>query len=106
MKCSSRRNCNHPMNSGGGSSSCLNEVQFPKELQRFAPRSVMGAWTGLNEVQFPKELQQVGVVARVGLVVASMKCSSRRNCNAGAVTRAHGGSFRLNEVQFPKELQP
>ena len=45
------------MNSGGGSSSCLNEVQFPKELQRFAPRSVMGAWTGLNEVQFPKELQ-------------------------------------------------
>ncbi len=32
--------------------------------------------SGLNEVQFPKELQQVGVVARVGLVVASMKCSS------------------------------
>ena len=59
----------------------LNEVQFPKELQR---RSVFGSSrtrTGLNEVQFPKELQ-------------------RRGCS-----RVSGCCSCLNEVQFPKELQ-
>ena len=39
-------------------------------------------WQGLNEVQFPKELQQVGLLGSDGGGDASMKCSSRRNCNS------------------------
>ena len=35
----------------------------------------------LNEVQFPKELQPVSVKDANDSVGASMKCSSRRNCN-------------------------
>ena len=36
----------------------------------------------LNEVQFPKELQPAVGGRRPGLLGASMKCSSRRNCNS------------------------
>ena len=36
---------------------------------------------------------------------ASMKCSSRRNCNNRA-PESGDVSTSLNEVQFPKELQP
>ena len=35
----------------------------------------------LNEVQFPEELQLVLIMRPQGLVPASMKCSSRRNCS-------------------------
>ena len=56
-------------------------MQFPEELQR--------GWSGarrrgrgcLNEVQFPEELQLVLIMRPQGLVPASMKCSSRRNCS-------------------------
>ena len=37
-------------------------------------------------------------------LAASMKCSSRRNCNRPAMM-PRVPMFRLNEVQFPKELQ-
>jgi len=36
--------------------------------------------------------------------LASMKCSSRRNCNAARQT-TQMMMDRLNEVQLPKELQ-
>ena len=39
----------------------------------------------LNEVQFPKELQLALSHPAVGAGLASMKCSSRRNCNDKAV---------------------
>ena len=39
----------------------------------------MGA--GLNEVQLSKELQLTAVDAVTRLASASMKCSSRKNCN-------------------------
>ena len=38
--------------------SSLNEVQFPKELQRADPPVWGWGLMGLNEVQFPKELQR------------------------------------------------
>ena len=55
-------------------------------------------------MQFPKELQPEPRIKLLLCVLASMKCSSRRNCNRvpGWVT---GHDPRLNEVQFPKELQ-
>ena len=37
--------------------------------------------------------------------LASMKCSSRRNCNRSPGTRPVACCPGLNEVQFPKELQ-
>ena len=105
MKCSSQRNCNSraPVSLTGpslrlnevqfpkelqrgatlrtGTTGCLNEVQFPKELQPFPPPCPPATSTGLNEVQFPKELQPVirGGLSRMS--EASMKCSSQRNCN-------------------------
>ena len=105
MKCSSRRNCNIRTMSYARSIRCLNEVQFPKELQLMKPfLTIRFLWTGLNEVQFPKELQPVrsSVLGCVG--VASMKCSSRRNCNF-VFPRLLPRRISLNEVQFPKELQ-
>ena len=58
MKCSSRRNCNTSSSSTLRRAACLNEVQFPKELQH------------------------CGADGRRLVYHASMKCSSRRNCNA------------------------
>ena len=58
MKCSSRKNCNATSHA------------YPSSLP------------GLNEVQFPKELRLHG--AALGTMDgggASMKCSSRRNCD-------------------------
>ena len=58
----------------------LNEVQFPKELRLVGrERSCTGG--SLNEVQFPKELRprRYSFMRVSGL--ASMKCSSRRNCD-------------------------
>ena len=62
MKCSSRRNCNTTVPEGGGVlPCCLNEVQFPKELQRPHLALADSAARCLNEVQFPKELQLPGM---------------------------------------------
>ena len=82
MKCSSRRNCNTRPSQGSRDSRRLNEVQFPKELQHLARNHRRLTWRCLNEVQFPKELQH-GVYLRHQRQArpASMKCSSRRNCN-------------------------
>ena len=82
MKCSSRRNCNRGRGTGIRLEQCLNEVQFPKELQL--------------------ALRAVGQLGGHG---ASMKCSSRRNCNS-RLLMAWDQVCGLNEVQFPKELQP
>ena len=58
----------------------------------------------LNEVQLPKELQLDVDVRDQRLRPASMKCSSRRNCNTSPA--AGRCLWRcLNEVQLPKELQ-
>ena len=59
MKCSSRRNCS-PRGAPTRASypHCLNEVQFPEELQ-------------------PADTDEVGAAGHR----ASMKCSSRRNCS-------------------------
>ncbi len=60
MKCSSRRNCNWlDYNNVLDVFECLNEVQFPKELQPTATPIDHTDQISLNEVQFPKELQQV-----------------------------------------------
>ena len=58
MKCSSRRNCN------SGDYMLIESLQL-----------------GLNEVQLPKELQRWVAGVLDELAEASMKCSSRRNCN-------------------------
>ena len=84
----------------------LNEVQFPKELQRPLAEAVIDENGGLNEVQFPKELQlEWGHDFAFNTPIASMKCSSRRNCNLTLPTWG-APPCGLNEVQFPKELQP
>ena len=82
MKCSSRRNCDPASGAvGTGPPTCLNEVQFPKELR--------------------PDRHGAGPVHQH----ASMKCSSRRNCDA--VIDPSTPTFKpgLNEVQFPKELR-
>ena len=57
-------------------------MQFPKELQPDAAGAWMSLVAGLNEVQLPKELQPgADALWATGLWDASMKCSSRRNCN-------------------------
>ncbi len=63
----------------------------------------MGA--GLNEVQLSKELQLTAVDAVTRLASASMKCSSRKNCNQWSGRRGWRPTTRLNEVQLSKELQ-
>ena len=60
---------------------------------------------GLNEVQLPKELQRVLRAGGEELADASMKCSSRRNCNPRLLPPGAPWPPSLNEVQFPKELQ-
>ena len=60
---------------------CLNEVQFPKELQHLGEEPVIVYTHCLNEVQFPKELQQRRADVDSVILLASMKCSSQRNCN-------------------------
>ena len=82
MKCSSQRNCNSPQGLYTIRTMCLNEVQFPKELQQ----------KNHNAQDEPRR--------------ASMKCSSQRNCNCRERPRKRRGRACLNEVQFPKELQP
>ena len=57
MKCSSRRNCSDLRRRIDHQRPCLNEVQFPEELQ-----------------QVPEDTEMIGCHA-------SMKCSSRRNCS-------------------------
>ena len=42
---------------------------------------MMSGDNGLNEVQLPKELQRLDPGRRPLPALASMKCSSRRNCN-------------------------
>ena len=104
MKCSSRRNCNEAGVLWLVTTKGLNEVQLPKELQpcgrvprltrrlglnevqlpKELQRSVRSGsirTPGLNEVQLPKELQQVPQGPPPDTSGASMKCSSRRNCN-------------------------
>ena len=59
----------------------------------------------LNEVQFPKELRKLIPERRAPLLLASMKCSSRRNCDLVVRQRSRRRAS-LNEVQFPKKLRP
>ena len=59
----------------------LNEVQFPKELRPVRRMRTSKAPASLNEVQFPKELRDEDAGGGEARVVASMKCSSRRNCD-------------------------
>ena len=83
----------------------LNEVQLPKELQR-GPRGHRAcSRSSLNEVQLPKELQHRPAPQQALLLKASMKCSSRRNCNGSGGPRYPWSARCLNEVQLPKELQ-
>ena len=62
-------------------------------------RSPMLATTSrLNEVQFPKELRHFDVVPLAQVVRASMKCSSRRNCDGPlSIARHHAHLRRLRE---------
>ena len=130
MKCSSRRNCDLCGSRLMVTRSRLNEVQFPKELRLSASPFAHIVKFCLNEVQFPKELRlPCGRSGGEG-VLASMKCSSRRNCDPDGrrtLLRPHQASMKcssrrncdpptrsasptpasgLNEVQFPKELRP
>ena len=64
-----------------GVSNGRNEVQFPKELQPRQPGPGTRRLCRLNEVQFPKDLRRERHVVHELVGPASMKCSSRRNCN-------------------------
>ena len=82
----------------------LNEVQFPKELRLVVNFKPEGRGTSLTEVQLPMVLRPPVGDVRDGRVTASMKCSSRRNCD-GRVAAETPGQGGLNEVQFPKKLR-
>ena len=64
----------------------LNEVQFPKKLRPRSGTQVALTTASLNEVQFPKEMRPEEPVARLQGWHASMKCSSRRNCDTNRYT--------------------
>ena len=68
---------------------CLNEVQLPKELQRRGGDRSADLGGRLNEVQLPKELQLRVHEQPHANGGASMKCSSRRNCNRPARIDGH-----------------
>ena len=59
----------------------LNEVQLLRELQRVVESTVDCDGLGLNEVQLLRELQHPPRRDHHRDRPASMKCSSRRNCN-------------------------
>ena len=105
MKCSSRRNCDRGRHRVGATRARLNEVQFLKELRPWDSSLDCPRFFGsLNEVQFLKELR-LGPGARARYRhLASMKCSSRKNCDASQATFLVSASS-FNEVQFPKELR-
>ena len=90
MKCSSRRNCNPSRCRGPRGVGGLKEVQRPEELQHLGARYGLPVLTGLNEVQLPKELQRCSLTRTSWLREASMKCSSRRNCNMFRTTSVQG----------------
>ena len=94
MKCSSRRNCNSDPTASRSLMRCLNEVQLPKELQRGDQPVGCGRVASLNEVQLPKELQRAGSPPPSRLPPASMKCSSRRNCNGPLSIACHQAHLR------------
>ena len=48
--------------------------------------------SSLNEVQFPKELRHLVVGGRQLLGEASMKCSSRRNCDDFVIVKITEGT--------------
>ena len=50
---------------------------------------MLGRWS-LNEVQLPKELQHRPAPQQALLLKASMKCSSRRNCNKALLSEEVG----------------
>ena len=72
----------------------LNEVQFPKKLRPRSGTQAALTTASLNEVQFPKEMRPEEPVARLQGWHASMKCSSRGNCDA------------TNHVPVPKREVP
>ena len=84
MKCSSRRNCDPNRPDGLAGLWRLNEVQFPKELRLDSGTWIARIHRSLNEVQFPKELRLDEPFSRPDALDASMKCSSRRNCDGTA----------------------
>ena len=69
-------------------------MQLPKKLQHLGDRYALPVLTGLNEVQFPKELQHVPHNVGAGVRPASMKCSSRRNCNGPLSIACHQAHLR------------
>ena len=77
----------------GFAESCLNEVQLPQELQP-CKTSLCSRFVCLNEVQLPKELQLAQPRPALGVSGASMKCSSRRNCNGPLSIACHQAHLR------------
>ena len=83
MKCSPQRNCNICTSHNA-------EYLVPASMKCSPQRILLplgrttkvSTWAHFNEVQFPKELQPVRQREAVQHVQASMKCSSRRNCNS------------------------
>ena len=85
MKCRSRKNCDRSTCRTSAARWCLNEVQ-PRRNCDLEICSQKSLFDGLNEVQFPKELRP-GVRSRPPSARrASMKCSSRRNCDQNDYT--------------------
>ena len=69
-------------------------MQLPKELQLETAPQQMDGRGSLNEVQLPKELQHHAGEIEEGGVLASMKCSSRRNCNGPLSIACHQAHLR------------
>ena len=84
--------------SSTASPTSLNEVQFPKELRPHLEAGKTTSTPSLNEVQFPKELRPLTDLEVRAVPQASMKCSSRRNCDGPlSIARHHAHLRRLRE---------
>ena len=81
MKCGSRRNCDLRRLPGWRSCSCLNEVQFPKELRPSSEQKETSDAGASMKCSSRRNCDQETLPGPVRQCHASMKCSSRRNCD-------------------------
>ena len=83
----------------------LNEVQLSKELQLTAVDAVTRLASASMKCSSRKNCNDDDLNLRRRFTHASMKCSSRKNCNQWSGRRGWRPTTRLNEVQLSKELQ-
>ena len=71
-----------------------------------APRDAVGVMQPASMKCSSRRNCDLNHSSSASVCLASMKCSSRRNCDPESPEEPSSSQPRLNEVQFPKELRP